>query len=61
MKIFIILESHVEREIRGVTVSSELAYKICEMFKEVDLFVEEYETLEDKTLKYLLEVTVNDK
>jgi hypothetical protein len=54
MKIYIIIEGHYDRIIRGITLCKETAEKICEMFSYLGIFIEEYETLEDENLKNLL-------
>lgn len=59
MKIYIILEGHYDRITRGVTLSQTTATRICEMFNHLNLFFEEYETLEDETIKTLLSEKVN--
>lgn len=56
MKIYILLEDPSERIIRGVTLNAALANKIMELFPNLVLFIEEYETIEDETLKNLLEI-----
>ncbi len=54
MKIYIILEDHRERIVRGVTLSPDVANKICKSFSHLGLFIEEYETIEDETLRNFL-------
>jgi len=54
MKVYIILEDSYERMVRGVTLSPEVAAKVCKSFHHLNLFVEEYETLEDETLRDFL-------
>ncbi len=46
MKIFIILESHSERMIRGVTKCPDLAGKICDIFPHLGLYIEEFDIIE---------------
>jgi hypothetical protein len=58
VKIYIILEGGYDRMVRGVTLSPDVAAKICKAFHHLGLFVEEYETIEDETLKNFLNGTL---
>ena len=56
MKICVIMEGYTDRMIRGVTACSLLASKVCLMFPHLNLFFEEFETIDDVTLKNFLDV-----
>ena len=58
MKVYIILEDSYERMVRGVTLSRDVADKICKSFHHLGLFIEEYETIEDETLRDFLNGTL---
>lgn len=58
MKVYIILEGHYDRIIRGATFSHYMASKICESFSHLGLFIEEYETMENEELRDFLNETL---
>lgn len=55
MKVYVIQESHVDRQIRGVCASQDIASKICGMFPHLGLYFEEFEIIDKETLNRFLE------
>ncbi len=55
MKIYILIEGKIERIIRGVTLSRDIASNICGDFSYLNLAFEEYETIENVELRNLLD------
>lgn len=56
MKVYVILECHRERMIRGVTLSADVASRICKSFSHLGIYFEEYEPIDSETLNNFLEV-----